>query len=45
MKNILYSIEQRDGIFLKGDWILSFAKNMMENIDKNLSKNLSGKYS
>ena len=39
---ILYSIEQRD---VKGDSFLSFAKNMMENIDKNLNKNLSGKYS
>lgn len=42
---ILYSIEQRDRISLKGDWFLPFAKNMMENIDKNLNKNLSGKYS
>ena len=42
---ILYSIEQRDRISVKGDWFLSFAKNMMENIDKNLNKNLSGKYS
>ena len=40
-----YSIQPRDGIFVKGYGFLSFAKNMVKNISKNISKTLSGKYS
>ena len=36
-----YSVQPRDGIFVKGYGFLSFAKNM----DENISKDLSGKYS
>ena len=39
-----YSVQPREGIFVKGYCILSFAKNMGENIGKNISKTLSGKY-
>ena len=40
-----YSVQPRDGIFVKGYGFLSFAKNMGKNIGKNLSKNVIGKYS
>ena len=36
-----YSVQPRDGIFVKGYGFLSFAKN----IGKKISKNLSGNYS
>ena len=35
-----YLIEPKDHIFVKGYRILSFAKNMCQNIDKNISKDL-----
>ena len=40
-----YSVQPRDGIFVKGYGFLSFAKNMGKNIGKNISKNLRSKYS
>ena len=40
-----YSVQPRDQIFVKGYEILSFTKNIIENIGKHISKNLSGKYS
>ena len=40
-----YSVQPRDGIFVKGYGFLSFAKNMGKNIGKNISKSLIGKYS
>ena len=40
-----YSIEPRDGIFVKGYGFLFFAKNMTKSIDKNKCKNLIGKSS
>ena len=40
-----YSIEPRDGIFVRGYGFLYFAKNMTKNIDKNMSKDLSNIYS
>ena len=40
-----YSVQPRDGIFVKGYGFLSFAKNIGKNIGKNMSKSLSGKYS
>ena len=40
-----YSVQSRDGKFVKGYELLSFAKNMGKNIGKNISRNLSGKYS
>ena len=39
-----YSVQPRDEIFVKGYGFLSFAKNMVKNIDGNISKNVSGKY-
>ena len=40
-----YSLQPRDRILLKGYGLLSFARNMAENIGKkNISKNLSSKY-
>ena len=39
-----YSVQPRDGIFVKGYRFLSFAKNMGKNIGKNIIKNLSGKH-
>ena len=39
------SVQPRDWIFVKLYVILSFAKNICENIGKNISKNLIGKYS
>ena len=39
-----YSIEPRDGDFLKEYKLLSSAKNMNKNIGKSLSKNVSSKY-
>ena len=41
---ILYLIESRDRIFVKGYGFLFFDKNMGKNINKRVSKNLSGKY-
>ena len=32
-----YSVQLRDGIFVKGYGFLSFAKNMGKNIDKNIT--------
>ena len=43
-KMILYLIESRDRIFVKGYGFLFFDKNMGKNINKRVSKNLSGKY-
>ena len=40
-----YSVQPRDGIFVKGYRFLSFSKNMGKNIGRNISKNLSAKYS
>ena len=40
-----YSVQPRDQIFVKGNWLLSFVKNMGKNIGKNIRKNLSSKYS
>ena len=44
-----YSVQPRDGIFVKGYGFLSFAKdignNIGKNIGKNISKRLSFKYS
>ena len=40
-----YSVQPRNGIFVKGYGFFSFAKNMSKNIGKNISKNLSSKYS
>ena len=40
-----YSVQPKDGIFVKGYEFLSFAKNMVRNTGKNISKNLSGKCS
>ena len=40
-----YSVQPRDGIFVKGCGFLSFARNMGRNIGKNISKILSSKYS
>ena len=40
-----YSVQPRDGMFVKGYRFLSFAKIIDQNIGKNTSKNLSGKYS
>ena len=42
---MLYSIEPRDQIFVKGYGFLSLAKNMDKNIGKNISKKFSSKYS
>ena len=39
-----YSVQPRDGIFVKGYGFLSFAKNMGKSIVENISENLSGKY-
>ena len=38
---IRYSVQPRNGIFIKGYGFLTFVKNM----GKNISKNLRGKYS
>ena len=40
-----YSMEPKDGIFVKSYGFLCFAKNMSKNVDKNISKMLSGKCS
>ena len=40
-----YSVQPRDGIFVKGYRFLSFSKNMGKNIGRNISKSLSAKYS
>ena len=40
-----YSVQPRDRIFVKGNEILSLAKNMGKNIGTNISKSLSVKYS
>ena len=40
-----YSVQPRDGIFVKGYRFLSFSKNMGKNIGRNINKNLSAKYS
>ena len=42
---MLYSLQPRDRIYIKGYGFLSFAKNRGKNFGKNLSKNLSGEYS
>ena len=42
---MLYLVQPRDLIFVKGYGFLCFAKNKGKNIGKNISKNLSGKYS
>ena len=39
-----YSVQPRDGIFVKGYGFLSFARYMRKNIGKIISKSLSGKY-
>ena len=38
-----YSVQPRDGIFMKHYGFLSFVKNMVKKISKNISKNLSDK--
>ena len=38
-----YSVQRRDGIFVKGYGFLSFAKKMGKDNDKNISKNLTVK--
>ena len=40
-----YSVQPRDGIFVKGYGFLSFAKNFVKNIGENVSKHLSTKCS
>ena len=40
-----YSVQPRDGMFVKGCGFLPFDKNMGENIGKNMSQSLRGKYS
>ena len=40
-----YSVQPRDGIFVKGYGFLFFSKNMGKNIGKNISKNLRAKNS
>ena len=40
-----YSVQSRDGVFVKGYRFLSFGKKYGENIGKNISKNLGGNYS
>ena len=40
-----YSVQPRDGIFVKSYGFLPFDKNIGENIGKKISKSLSGKYS
>ena len=40
-----YSVEARDGIFVKRYGFLSLAKNIFRNIGKYISKNLSSRYS
>ena len=42
---MLYSVQPRGRIFLKGYGFLSFAKNAGKNIGENMSKKLSSKYS
>ena len=42
---MLYSVQPRDWIFVKGYGFSSFARNMGKNIGKNISKKLSGKCS
>ena len=39
-----YSVQPRDGIFVKDYGLSSFAKNMGKNVAKNISKNLTGNY-
>ena len=39
-----YSIQPRDGIFVRNYEFLFFVKNMGKNVGKNISKNLSSKY-
>ena len=39
-----YSVQPRDGIFVKGYGFLPFSENMSRNIGENISKNLSSKY-
>ena len=39
------SVQPRDRIFVKGDIVLFFVKNMGKNICKNISRNLSSEYS
>ena len=41
---MLYSVQPRDRIFVKGYGFVSFAKNMGKSIGKNISKNVSSKY-
>ena len=40
-----YTVKTRDRIFVQGYGFLSFAKNMIKNIDKNISETFSSKYS
>ena len=40
-----YSVQPRNGIFVKGYGFLSFPTNMGKNIGENISKNLTDKYS
>ena len=40
-----YSVQSREGIFVKSYRVLSFAKYMGKSISKSISKILSGKYS
>ena len=39
-----YSVQPRDGIFVKGYGFLPFSENTSRNIGENISKNLSSKY-
>ena len=39
-----YSVQSRDGIFVKVYGFLSFAKNIGKNIGKNMSKSFVGTY-
>ena len=41
---MLYSVQPRDRIFVKGYGFVSFAKNMGKSVGKNISKNVSSKY-
>ena len=40
---IHYSVQPRDGIFVKDYGFLSFARNRGNNVGKNISKNSNGK--
>ena len=42
---IRYSVQPKNGIFVKGYGFLSFARYMGKNVGKNISRNLCRKYS